>query len=308
MTGKHRAAGERTKRLAVVGAATATVTALTVGAAAPQPVQTRPELRLVHDQPLHLTASTSLFPKPGELTDITGGLGNTVYNEAQDLYATLAKALVGRLSVPALTGGLHINIGDVLNQIPVDLLDQVLGAVKIDLGSLLDGALPAGVSDALVGVLDLLNITDSAGNVSLSALLGLIGLDVSNIVDLANTDVAGVKIITPGPTFGLLKMLGLDIGWTPGTPQCRCPGHQFDTVPGHHRRQSARHRLQAGQGRPRRARSARSAAAAGGESAARGDRRPAAGPTRRHRRAHSHCRRYRAGGLLHRGVVFEDIE
>ncbi|MGJ6121722.1 PE-PPE domain-containing protein [Mycolicibacterium sp. Y3] len=218
MTGKHRAAGERTKRLAVVGAATATVTALTVGAAAPQPVQTRPELRLVHDQPLHLTASTSLFPKPGELPDITGGLGNTVYNEAQDLYATIAKALVGRLSVPALTGGLHINIGDVLNQIPVDLLDQVLGAVKIDLGSLLDGALPAGVSDALVGVLDLLNITDSAGNVSLSALLGLIGLDVSNIVDLANTDVAGVKIITPGPTFGLLKMLGLDIGWTPGTP------------------------------------------------------------------------------------------
>jgi hypothetical protein len=218
MTGKHRAAGERTKRLAVVGAATATVTALTVGAAAPQPVQARPELRLVHDQPLHLTASTSLFPKPGELPDITGGLGNTVYNEAQDLYATIAKALVGRLSVPALTGGLHINIGDVLNQIPVDLLDQVLGAVKIDLGSLLDGALPAGVSDALVGVLDLLNITDSAGNVSLSALLGLIGLDVSNIVDLANTDVAGVKVITPGPTFGLLKMLGLDIGWTPGTP------------------------------------------------------------------------------------------
>lgn len=143
MTGKHRAAGERTKRLAVVGAATATVTALTVGAAAPpQPVQTRPELRLVHDQPLHLTASTSLFPKPGELRDITGGLGNTVYNEVQDLYATLAKALVGRVSVPALTGGLHINIGDVLNQIPVDLLDQVLGAVKIDLGSLLDGALP----------------------------------------------------------------------------------------------------------------------------------------------------------------------
>ncbi|QNJ93684.1 PE-PPE domain-containing protein [Mycolicibacterium fluoranthenivorans] len=218
MTGKHRAAGERTKRLAVVGAATATVTALTVGAAAPQPVQARPELRLVHDQPLDLTASTSLFPKPGELPDITGGLGNTVYNEAQDLYATIAKALVGRVSVPALTGGLHINIGDVLNQIPVDLLDQVLGAVKIDLGSLLDGALPPGVSDALVGVLDLLNITDSAGNVSLSALLGLIGLDVSNIVDLANTDVAGVKIITPGPTFGLLKMLGLDIGWTPGTP------------------------------------------------------------------------------------------
>lgn len=218
MTGKHRVVGERAKRLAVVGAATATVTALTVGAAAPQPVQTRPDLRLVHDQPLHLTASTSLFPKPGVLPDITGGLGNTVYNNAQDLYATIAKALVGRVSVPALTGGLHVNIGDVLNQIPLDLLDQVLGAVKIDLGSLLDGALPPGVSNALVAVLDLLNITDSAGNVSLSGLLGLIGLDVSNIVDLANLDIPGVRVITPGPTFGLLKLLGVDIGWTPGTP------------------------------------------------------------------------------------------
>jgi hypothetical protein len=216
--GKHRAVGERTKRLAVVGAATATATALTVGAAAPQPLPTRPELRLVHDQPVHLAASTSLFPPPGVLSDITGGLGNSAYNAAQDLYAAIANALVNRVSVPALTGGLNINIGDILDKIPLDLLDQVLGAVKINLGSLLDGALGSVVSGALIPVLDAIGLTDSAGNVTLSALLGLLGLDLSNIVDLANLDIPGVNVITPGPTFGLLKMLGVDIGWTPGTP------------------------------------------------------------------------------------------
>ncbi|MEN4474191.1 hypothetical protein [Mycolicibacterium cosmeticum] len=209
---------ERTRRLAVVGAATVTATALTVGAAAPQPLPPRPELRLVHDQPVHLAASTSLFPPPGVLSDITGGLGNSAYNAAQDLYAAIANALVNRVSVPALTGGLNINISDILDKIPLDLLDQVLGAVKINLGSLLDGALGSVVSGALIPVLDAIGLTDSAGNVTLSALLGLLGLDLSNIVDLANLDIPGVNIITPGPAFGLLKMLGVDIGWTPGTP------------------------------------------------------------------------------------------
>ncbi|ORV08857.1 hypothetical protein AWB94_11720 [Mycolicibacterium canariasense] len=216
--GNHRAVTERTRRLAVVGAATVTATALTVGAAAPQPLQPRPELRLVHDQPLHLAASTSLFPPPGVLSDITGGLGNSAYNAAQDLYAAIANALVNRVSVPALTGGLNINISDILDKIPLDLLDQVLGAVKINLGSLLDGALGSVVSGALIPVLDAIGLTDSSGNVTLSALLGLLGLDLSNIVDLANLDIPGVNVITPGPAFGLLKMLGVDIGWTPGTP------------------------------------------------------------------------------------------
>ncbi|MCX2713017.1 hypothetical protein [Mycolicibacterium sp. J2] len=209
---------ERTRRLAVVGAATVTATALTVGAAAPQPLAPRPELRLVHDQPVGLAASTSLFPPPGVLPDITGGRGNTAYNAAQDLYAAIAKALVDRVSIPALTGAANINIGDILDKIPLDLLDQVLGAVKINLGSLIDGALGSAVTGALIPVLDAIGLTDSAGNVTLSALLRLVGLDVSNIVDLAQQNIPGVNIITPGPTFGLLKMLGLDIGWTPGTP------------------------------------------------------------------------------------------
>jgi hypothetical protein len=216
--GNHRAVTERTRRLAVVGAATVTATALTVGATAPQPLVPRPELRLVHDQPVGLAATTSLFPPPGVLPDITGGRGNTAYNAAQDLYAAIARALVDRVSIPALTGGANINIGDILDKIPLNLLDQVLGAVKINLGSLIDGALGSAVTGALIPVLDAIGLTDSAGNVSLSALLRLVGLDLSNIVDLAQQNIPGVNIITPGPTFGLLKMLGLDIGWTPGTP------------------------------------------------------------------------------------------
>ncbi len=52
----------------------------------------------------------------------------------------------------------------------------------------------------------------------MSAVLGLVGLDLSDPLNLAGLNIPGINIITPGEPFLLLKMLsGLDLGWTPGT-------------------------------------------------------------------------------------------
>lgn len=131
--GKHRLVAERTNRLAVVGAATVTVTALTVGAAAPQPFVPRPPEHRTVD----LATVSRPFPAPGALPDGNVGTGEQVS-------AALAAAIVNRVSLPALTG--------------------------------------------------------------------------RSLLDLSDLGVPGIKIITPGATFALLKLLGVDLGWTPGTP------------------------------------------------------------------------------------------
>ncbi len=46
----------------------------------------------------------------------------------------------------------------------------------------------------------------------------LLGLDLSNPLDLSNLDTPGLNIVTTGPLFTLLKLLGVDIGWVPALP------------------------------------------------------------------------------------------
>ncbi|MCF6390419.1 hypothetical protein L2K20_25895 [Mycobacterium sp. MBM] len=215
MAGKHRIAVERTKRVAIVTAATATATALTIGAAAPSPIP-RPEqhyLRVV-EQPVDLSAAVSPFGPPGSLADVTGGTGQAAYDTFQEFIAAYERALAG----VNLAGGFGLNIENLLSQIPTAFLDDILGAIPIDLGSVLTPILGGLVTPLLINILDLLNITDAQGNITLSAVLGLVGLDLSAPLNLAGLDIPGVNIITPGEPFLLLKMLaGLDLGWTPGT-------------------------------------------------------------------------------------------
>ncbi|WP_395309019.1 hypothetical protein V4U86_27575 [Mycobacterium sp. AMU20-3851] len=207
---------ERTRRVAVVTAATATATALTVGAAAPTPTP-RPEehyLRLV-EQPVDLSASVSPFGPPGTYSDITGGAGKTAYNSVQDFIESYERALVRNFNI---AGGLGLNLQDLLTAIPAGLLDEVLGAIPIDLSPLLQEVLPNLLVGPLVDLLSLLGITDGAGNVTLSGLLGIVGLDLSDPLNLSGLDIPGIKFVTAGEPFALLKMIaGLDLGWTPGT-------------------------------------------------------------------------------------------
>lgn len=215
MAGKHRNVAERTRRVAVVTAAAATATALTVGAAAPTPLP-RPEehyLRVV-EQPVDLSAAVSPFGPPGSLSDVTGGAGRAAYDSFQEFIAAYERALAGI----NIGGGFGLNIENLLSEIPTAFLDDILGAIPIDLGSVLDPILGGLVTPLLIQILDLLNITDSQGNITLSAVLGLVGLDLSDPLNLAGLNIPGVNIITPGEPFLLLKMLsGLDLGWTPGT-------------------------------------------------------------------------------------------
>lgn len=215
MAGKHRNVAERTRRIAVVTAATATATALTVGAAAPTPIP-RPEehyLRVV-EQPVDLSAAVSPFGPPGSLADVTGGAGQNGYNTFQEFIAAYERALAG----VNLAGGFGLNIETLLGQIPTAFLDDILGAIPIGLGPVLQPILGGVVTPLLIRILDLLNITDAQGNITLSAVLGLVGLDLSDPLNLAGLNIPGINIITAGEPFTLLKMLaGLDLGWTPGT-------------------------------------------------------------------------------------------
>lgn len=215
MAGKHRNVAERARRIAVVTAATATATALTVGAAAPTPLP-RPEehyLRVV-EQPVDLSAAVSPFGPPGSLSDVTGGAGRTGYNTFQEFIAAYERALAG----VNFAGGLGLNLQDLLSAIPAGLLDEVLGAIPIDLRPLLAEVLPGPLVTPLIDLLKLLRVADAKGDVTLSGLLGLLGLNLSDPLNLAGLDVPGVKFVTAGEPFTLLKMLaGLDLGWTPGT-------------------------------------------------------------------------------------------
>jgi hypothetical protein len=82
---------------------------------------------------------------------------------------------------------------------------------------LLDSAGPI-LTPVLLSALSTLGITDASGNTTLINLLGLLGLDLSDPLNLSNLNLPGVKLITTGPPFTLLKMLGLDLGWVPGFP------------------------------------------------------------------------------------------
>lgn len=58
---------------------------------------------------------------------------------------------------------------------------------------------------------------DGHGNIKLGGLLSILGINLDNILDLGGLNVPGVNIITAGPVFTLLKIAGIDLGWTPGT-------------------------------------------------------------------------------------------
>jgi len=164
---------------------------------------------------VNLSAFTTPFPKPGVLPDITFGVGNAAYNLAQGGVEALLPPLVQALSA---AGGLSgLNLTNLINQLPKNLLSQILDALPIKLTPLLNAALGPLLTGALVPLLSALGIMDAQGNVTLSGLLDVLGISLDNILDLSGLDIPGVNIVTAGPVFTLLKIAGLDLGWTPGT-------------------------------------------------------------------------------------------
>lgn len=98
--------------------------------------------------------------------DITGGLGNAVYNQVQNGIDALAPAIVQALSgVGGLSG---LNLTNLINQLPKNLLSQILDALPIKLTPLLNAALGPLLTGAVVPLLSALGIMDPRAT-SLSA-------------------------------------------------------------------------------------------------------------------------------------------
>jgi hypothetical protein len=218
MAARHRKARQRAGKVAVVATATATVSALTMGAApAPQPT------KAVSQEAVDLAAAIRLLPNSSQVPDITGGLGTVLYNGGQAIGDQLVRAVVNGINLAALAQAAGVDPRSLLNsllaELPANLLPGILSALALDL-PVLDVVLDQvpGIGQLLADVLDALGL-DEAVDGSLTGLLALIGLDLSNPLNLSNLlDLAGVNIVTAGPTFSVLKMLGLDLGWTPSFP------------------------------------------------------------------------------------------
>ena len=215
MPGKHRKSESRTKKVAAVGVATATVSALTVNAAPPPPKPV--PAPVVVNKDVDLAAAFRPFTDPDQIPDLTGGLGTAGYNLSQSVVDLLLRTVVGHVNLSALAQAAGLDLPSLLQEIPTSLLSDVLGAVPINLTGVLDDVLGPITGPLLSQALDLVGITHN-GNITLIDLLGLLGLDLSDPLNLANLDLPGVKIITAGPPFTLLKLLGLDLGWVPGLP------------------------------------------------------------------------------------------
>ncbi|MGV0768490.1 AAA family ATPase [Mycobacterium syngnathidarum] len=175
MAVKHRRQRRRVKMVATLGAATATVTALTVGVAPP----TAQAAAVQRD--VRLQSGVQIFPPPDQIPDLTGGLGTQVYNQFQTVGAQLQTAFVNTFNLAAL-----------------------LQAAGIDPTAAIEGPLNDALGGALGGALSGLPVGDLAE---------LLGIDIEDPLSSA-----GVNLITSGGLFTLLKLLGVDLGWTPSFP------------------------------------------------------------------------------------------
>jgi len=264
---RHRST-RGSRRIVTAGAATATATALTVGMVAPAEAATARSA--VAD--VDLTAGVHLFPPPGQLPDLTGGLGSNVYDLQQAFaeqlvrgfvetvnLAAVAQALgldpqsvltnaLGQLGLSQLLGGVldgvlgalggesaGLSLEGLLGLDPESLeeglpglgaiLDWVLGNIVDDvLGSVVGALLGDAVEELVAGLIDvlgkssLINLDGLLQDVTLGRLLGLLGLDLSDPLNLADLNLPGVNVVTAGAPFTLAKLFGVDLGWQPALP------------------------------------------------------------------------------------------
>lgn len=171
MAVKHRRQRRRVKRAATLGAATATVTALTVGVAPPaQAAAVQRDVRL--------QSGVQIFPPPDQIPDLIGGFGTQVYNQFQTVGAQVETAFVNNFNLLALLQAAGI---DPTSAVTAGLNDVLGGAL---------GGLPVNVED-LLGI-DLNDPLSAAGvNVittgGLFTLIRLLGVDLGWVPSFPNS-------------------------------------------------------------------------------------------------------------------------
>ncbi|WKG03725.1 AAA family ATPase [Mycolicibacterium sp. HK-90] len=177
MAVKHRRQRRRIKRVATLGAATATVTALTVGVAPPPQAQAAAVQR-----DLRLQAGVHIFPPPDQIPDLTGGFGTQVYNVSQDVGAQVMTAFVDNFNLAVLLQAAGLDptaaIEGALNDALGDALANALSELPIDVSELLGIDLENPLSS--VGI----NVITTGG---LFTLLRLLGVDLGWVAPFPNS-------------------------------------------------------------------------------------------------------------------------
>lgn len=227
MAGRHRTRRKNAKKFArkasAFSAATATATALIAVAPPPEVNAATANVRHVDAE---LLAAVNQWPSPGGIPDVTGGLGAFGYDITQTVVDFVARAVVENFNLAALARAAGQDpeslieglLGDP-NFLVNNVLGGLLGEIPIDLTPVLEELVGGLVTDrVLVPVLRLLGITDAQGVTDLLRLLGLVGLDLSDPLNLGNLDIPGLNVVTAGPVFTMLKLLGADLGWVPALP------------------------------------------------------------------------------------------
>lgn len=215
---KHRMRRKRVKKIATIGAATATVTALTAGIA-PLPEANAAAVK----RDVDLQAGVHIFPPPDQIDDLTNGLGPQVYNLSQAIGDELMRALVDNVDLAAAAESLGIDLetlaAGVLNQVLAGVLTGALGDVPVDLDPVFDALALGGLLTELNDALAAVGLPGLDTTTTLTELLKPLGLDLNDPLNLAEVpDTAGINVITAGPIFTLLKLFGVDLGWVPSFP------------------------------------------------------------------------------------------
>ncbi|OMC02826.1 AAA family ATPase [Mycobacterium sp. NS-7484] len=162
-----------------------------------------------------LRAGDHLFPPPDQIPDLTGGFGTQVYNWTQDVGAQLSTAFVDNFNLVALLQAAGLDPATVIRNAINDALGDVIGGsgledLSVDLGPIL-------AQTPLGPIIELLETTGLfSTELPVGRLLAALGVDLSD--PLSALDNLGINIITAGGPFTLLRLLGVDLGWTPSFP------------------------------------------------------------------------------------------
>lgn len=199
MASKHRKHPGVATRIATVGVATATVTALAMSAAPPPLANAAATPGSPGLPPMQLAPGA---PDPASIPDLTFGFGGQTYDSFQALGAALETTLLNNVNLAGLLKNLGYDPEAAINTALGNALTQALTGVTVDLGS--------------VPVLG--PILTKAGITNAAAILKLLGFNLLDPFNLSGAATPGLNIITAGPPFSLLKFLGIDLGWVPGFP------------------------------------------------------------------------------------------
>lgn len=156
-------------------------------------------------------------PDPAKIPDLTFGVGSAVSSGLQAVGAAVDRAVLDTVNLSWLWQLLGYDPEAAINTALGDALTQALAGIPFDISSV------PNVGPVLAPFFKAGNVTN------VLALTELIGLNLADPLNLAGVPAPGLNIITAGPPFSLLRFLGIDLGWTPGS--AGAVGEQVNNTP-----------------------------------------------------------------------------